>query len=508
MADQKEPSVASNIVRQLVVPSWYQTAAQSAARAEVRTRNKVCHIQYRSAWGAGIRAHLKWSLRQRIAVQSAFFVILYIGLSSSFGLMFGCSAGRHLQSDITIAVLLFVLWLVSCSCTFLLPDDLLYLDRLSFIVPGSHPLDLRPKALWSKVEEVALVDLAKPGGKSKFALRLTEVSGEEHDLKLSLLNRDELPTLVSYLSEFASHARGLAQLKEIERFYDYQSGALDTVSYTQLWESCAAQFSLTSFTPLSPGTRILDTFSVVKQIAAGGFSAIYLIEDDQGNKFVLKESVLPVSLAPALKEKATEQFQREATILAKLDHPQIAKVFDHFVQDGRNYLRIEYIDGPNLRKHISDHHAQPEGVTVSWASQMSSLLCYLHKLTPPVVHRDFSPDNIVVRKDGKLVLIDFGAANEYIGAATGTLVGKHAYMAPEQIRGNAEPASDVYSLGACTFFCLAGRDPEPISTSSPIRSGVKVSEWLDQFVRKCTSLDKAERFQSADECLSYLAVTK
>jgi serine/threonine-protein kinase len=249
---------------------------------------------------------------------------------------------------------------------------------------------------------------------------------------------------------------------------------------------------------------VQGAFRVIKQIAAGGFSAIYLIEDDERNKFVLKESVLPQNLDEVCRNKATEQFQREATILAKLNHPQIAKVFDHFMENGRNYLRMEFIDGPNLRKYVMDNQAQPEGITVNWTNEMANLLVYLHDLSPPVVHRDFSPDNIVVRKDGKLVLIDFGAANEFIGAATGTLVGKHAYMAPEQIRGNAEPASDVYSLGACTFFCLTGRDPEPISTSSPMRDGAKVSDWFDQFVRRCTQLDTAERFHSAQDCLSYL----
>jgi len=473
------------------------TIQQTGVDAE--QRQKATSIQYRAAWGATIRARLNFSLRTKLLVQTFFLIAFYVVAVSS-------SRWVHLKlSESLIAVYMFVAWLICCVGTVLLPDDRLGLDRLAISIPGRNPLDIKPKILWSKIEEVALCDLAKPKEGSKFALKLVEVSGEEHYIMLALLEREALPTIVSYLQECASHARGLAQLKEIERFYDYQSGKLEQVSYTQLWESsCPAQFGLTSFTPLAPKERVQGAFTVVKQIAAGGFSAIYLIEDDEGSKFVLKESVLPPNLDEACKNKATEQFQREATILAKLNHPQIAKVFDHFVENGRNYLRMEYIDGPNLRKYVADNHAQPEDITAKWAEEMASLLAYLHHLSPPVVHRDFSPDNIVVRKDSKLVLIDFGAANEFIGAATGTLVGKHAYMAPEQIRGNAEPVSDIYSLGACTFFCLTGRDPEPICTSSPMRDGAKVSQWMDQFVKRCTQLDTAERFHSAHDCLSYL----
>ncbi|MDZ4834021.1 MAG: hypothetical protein SGJ27_09620 [Candidatus Melainabacteria bacterium] len=77
-------------------------------------------------------------------------------------------------------------------------------------------------------------------------------------------------------------------------------------------------------------------------------------------------------------------------------------------------------------------------------------------------------------------------------------------MAPEQIRASAEPRSDLYSLGACGYFCVTGRDPEHIRKSSPKAHGAKVSDWFDQLIQRLTNLDRDERFNSASECLQFI----
>lgn len=491
---EKKPGDQKSVEEFLHMIAW-----QTANDAE--KRSKPTTITYRIAWGAGLRKRLQLDVRRKAILLS---VLVFVFVA------FGYLVFKVLKPETDINIWLGI-WL-SCGslllvfATFLIPADTMYLDRLSFILPGSNFLFVEPKVLWSKIEEVKLIDLAKNGEASKFALRLIEPAGEEHDILIDSLEREELPILASYIRSYAPHARGLAQLAELERFHDYQMRKLEGVSYTQLWESGALiQFGLTSFTPLEPGTVLQGRFKVLKQIAAGGFSAVYLIGDDDGQTFVLKESVVPPNLDEALKEKAVEQFAREAKLLSRLDHPQIARVYDHFVEDNRSYLRIEYIDGPNLRKHVGESKAQLESTVQKWVEELAEILAYLHELTPPVVHRDLSPDNVVIRPGGRLVLIDFGAANEFIGQATGTLVGKHAYMAPEQIRGNAEPISDLYSLGACAFFCMTGRDPEPIRTCSPnaVASGT-TSEWFDAFVKRATALDQESRFQTARQCLEYL----
>ncbi|MCA9803103.1 MAG: hypothetical protein KC777_14130, partial [Cyanobacteria bacterium HKST-UBA02] len=109
---------------------------------------------------------------------------------------------------------------------------------------------------------------------------------------------------------------------------------------------------------------------------------------------------------------------------------------------------------------------------------------------------------------GRLNLIDFGAANEYIGQATGTLVGKQAYMPPEQVRGKCSTRSDLYGLGASIHFFLTGRDPEPLASSTPSTLRDDVPEELDRLVQSLTRLDESDRPQdirAVREVLQHLA---
>ncbi len=137
---------------------------------------------------------------------------------------------------------------------------------------------------------------------------------------------------------------------------------------------------------------------------------------------------------------------------------------------------------------------------------MSDVLNYLHTQTPPVIHRDISPDNIVINQNGDALLIDFGAANEFVGEATGTLVGKQAYMSPEQIRGKVTPQSDIYSLGATMYFLLTAKDPEPLSSSHPKKIDDSIPAALDDLVNLCTKLDLTERIKDANELTERLQI--
>ncbi|MDZ4834022.1 MAG: serine/threonine-protein kinase [Candidatus Melainabacteria bacterium] len=399
-------------------PLFFGVMLNRSSLADAEARSKPVLLPYRVTWGLPLR---KWygdseSAKHRVFALLAVGYVLYLFTLISNNLYFPFAV----LSLLIASALLFYVALV-------LPTDKMYLDRLSFIIPDSSLFSPGSKVLWSRIEEVSIVDTAESGAKSRFALRLSESSGEPHDLRLSAMDKETLRTLARYIQTYAPHARGLVQLQELERFYDYETGKLEGVSYTQLWESGSAlRFGLTSFTPLLPGTMLQDAFKIEKQIAAGGFSAVYLACDQDGNRFVIKESVVPFNLDDELKNKAQEQFQREAKLLAKLNHPQIAQVFDHFQESGRSYLRMQYIEGRNLRDLIGSGQSVSEAIAIQWLQELAAILAYLHELSPPVVHRDLSPDNILVTADSHLVLIDFGAANEFIGAATGTLVGKHA----------------------------------------------------------------------------------
>lgn len=270
-------------------------------------------------------------------------------------------------------------------------------------------------------------------------------------------------------------------------------------SFTELWEEdMQDQFSATNFVPLEKGAFIRDrSFRIIMQLASGGLSAVYLAETPEKDLRVLKEAALPPAMDSTLREKTKELFLREALILQKLDHPQIAHVYDFFVENGRDYLVLEFVAGHSLRQIVRQSGPVAERKVLDYGKQLSEIIEYLHEHEPPIIHRDITPDNIVLREDGTIVLIDFGAANQILGTATGTLIGKQAYIAPEQFRGKAEPRSDVYAAGGTFYFLLTGKDPEALSASNPREENGRVSPGVDALVNECTQPEMEKRLKSA-----------
>ena len=143
-----------------------------------------------------------------------------------------------------------------------------------------------------------------------------------------------------------------------------------------------------------------------------------------------------------------------------------------------------------------------EGEVLALAGQMCEMLNFLHERS--VIHRDFTPDNLILQENGVLKLIDFNVARESDQGKTGTIVGKHAYVPPEQFRGKPTKQSDLYALGATLYFLLVGHDPEPISQSSPGEK-LTVSPAMDVLVTGCTALDQTKRLQSVADVIAACA---
>jgi serine/threonine-protein kinase len=135
---------------------------------------------------------------------------------------------------------------------------------------------------------------------------------------------------------------------------------------------------------------------------------------------------------------------------------------------------------------------------------LAEVVDYIHAQDPPIIHRDLTPDNIVLRGDDSIVVIDFGAANQFVGTATGTLVGKQAYIAPEQFRGKATPQSDIYAFGGTIYFLLTGKDPEPLSQSRPRTIKPSIDTRLDDLVACCTAFEASERPASGRAALELI----
>jgi len=201
-----------------------------------------------------------------------------------------------------------------------------------------------------------------------------------------------------------------------------------------------------------------------------------------------------------VQQRALERFEREARLLKELKSEYVVGLRDYFIEDHRCYLVLDYIEGKNLRQHVAEHGPLDEAAVLALTKQMCAILGFLHDRS--VIHRDFTPDNLILQADGRLKLIDFNVARQSDEGKTGTIVGKHAYVPPEQFRGKPTKQSDLYALGATLHFLLVGQDPEPISQSSPVSIRKVVSPAMDALVQRCTALDTTKRMQSVADLLS------
>jgi serine/threonine protein kinase len=172
--------------------------------------------------------------------------------------------------------------------------------------------------------------------------------------------------------------------------------------------------------------------------------------------------------------KAQEMFAREARVLRQLHHPQIPQYVDDLVAGrGRHaalYLVQELIEGVDLAREMEGRRYD-EGEVLDIVEALLPVLAYLHTRSPPVIHRDVKPRNVIRRPDGTLVLLDFGAVRDALAdpeLGGSTVAGTLGYMAPEQFRGDAEPASDIYGLGALAVALLTRRDPNTLTDASGV----------------------------------------
>jgi Serine/threonine protein kinase len=352
---------------------------------------------------------------------------------------------------------------------------------------------------WESVERIAVTGTTSDAAQNS-ELVFTIKDRRPISFRLGLLAFEDLDKLVSSCQLWANKwTKDPTFLTLAENVTGDRSNAGD--SFTALWlEEAQRRLSTTPFTPLAPGAKLQDgRVQVVQPLTAGGWSAIYLCKWQERTPAILKEAVVPPAAKEELKAKAHEQFQREATILAGLDHPQIAKVMDYFVEDGRQYMVLQRISGANLRSYIKDKGAVSEKQALKWAHELASIISYLHAKEPAVIHRDITPENLVLDMRGSIVLIDFGAANEFVGTVTGTLVGKPSYISPEQFSGRANLQSDLYSLGAVISFMVTGQDPEPLTVANPKATNADISDELQSLVVDLTQLDLKSRIKGIGE---------
>ena len=161
--------------------------------------------------------------------------------------------------------------------------------------------------------------------------------------------------------------------------------------------------------------------------------------------------------------KDVDLAEREARVLQSLSHPKLPRYVDRFEEDGALYLVMEKIDGESLAALRKRGETLSDEDVVRLLRDASEVLAYLHGRSPPVIHRDLKPGNVIRRPDGSFAFVDFGAVRDKLRPEGGsTVVGTFGYMAPEQFQGRALPGSDVYALGATALAMLTGREPEEL----------------------------------------------
>jgi outer membrane protein assembly factor BamB/tRNA A-37 threonylcarbamoyl transferase component Bud32 len=208
---------------------------------------------------------------------------------------------------------------------------------------------------------------------------------------------------------------------------------------------------------------------------------------------------------PRLRRIGIQNFEREANILASLSHPAIPKIFDFFSEGERSYLIMEFVQGETLEVLLETHN-QPfsQEEVADWGLQICDVLAYLHSQKPPVIFRDIKPGNLMLTRDNRIVVIDFGIAKVFEHGQRGTMIGTEGYSPPEQYRGAAEPRGDLYALSATLHHLLTARNPqlEPPFTfhERPIRMfNPNISIDLEAVVMRALSYDVQERYSSATE---------
>jgi outer membrane protein assembly factor BamB len=206
-----------------------------------------------------------------------------------------------------------------------------------------------------------------------------------------------------------------------------------------------------------------------------------------------------------MRELATKSFEREASILATLDHPAVPDVYDYFTEADRSYLVLEFIRGKDMEAMLAEQEEfTAQDVVLDWALQLCEVLGYLHNHKPqPVVFRDLKPSNIMLDPYNRIRLIDFGIAKIFQVGERGTMIGTEGYSPPEQYRGESGPAGDVYALGATLHHILTRQDPRmepPFSFSErPIHTVNKgVSQTFEAIIMRCLSYNIEDRFADAN----------
>jgi serine/threonine protein kinase len=259
---------------------------------------------------------------------------------------------------------------------------------------------------------------------------------------------------------------------------------------------------------LQPGHVFFNRYEILRRVGGGGMGNVYQARDIRlSNRSCAIKEMIDLYSESEEHERTLKEFEREASLLATLQHPLIPKVYDYFMQEDRYYLVMEYIDGTDMNKFLKQMGEKlPESKVIKIGIQICDVLHYLHTHKPPVIYRDLKPSNVMVTDNDRLVLVDFGIARFLTANLTDiTTIGTMGFVPPEVYEESIEPASDIYSLGATLFYFLTGVSPQtkPIlifdftKNPHPREYNRDISPEMDAIITRCVAYNARNRYPSA-----------
>lgn len=262
-------------------------------------------------------------------------------------------------------------------------------------------------------------------------------------------------------------------------------------------------------------TTLEGRYQLERRIGQGGMGAVYKATDSRfSNRSVAIKEMSRAGLTPTSVQEAEEAFEREACILADLQHPNLPRIYDYFTENERSYLVMDFIEGETLETYLERAHGKPLPLdqVLNWGEQLCAVLNYLHTHEPPIIFRDLKPSNVMISEKGEqsyVYLIDFGIARIFKpGQSHDTVaLGSPGYAAPEQYgKAQSTPRSDIYSLGALLHSLLTGVDPseQPFFFRPASELNPAVPRELEQLLQRMLNMNSDQRPASAQEVAQVL----
>jgi len=278
--------------------------------------------------------------------------------------------------------------------------------------------------------------------------------------------------------------------------------------------TCDENKSTAGKTLLAPETILQSRYRVVQTLGKGGMGAVYeAIDLRLGHTVALKQTLTN-------DEEQWKQFEREARLMAWLNHPALPRVSDYFTEGHRAFFVMQFVEGSDLAEIIAQQPGpMPRNSVVAWADQLLDALIYLHTHERQIIHRDIKPHNLKVTRGGQIVLLDFGLAKTQRADPSGALsctsvFGYTPRYAPlEQIQDlGTSPQSDIYALGATLYHLLTGvKPPDALARATalvsarpnPLRPANEINEAVGEELAAILTIAMAqnpnERYATAVE---------